>query len=38
MLPCDVRPQRRKAERAELRAEMEGTVVAERVKYLLSLR
>jgi hypothetical protein len=38
MLPCDVRPQRRKADRAELTADIEVTVVAERGKCLLSLR
>lgn len=38
MLPCDVRPQRRKADRAELTADIEVTVVADRGKRLLSLK
>lgn len=38
MLPCDVRPQKRRAERAELRAEIQITVVAGREKRLLELR
>lgn len=38
MLPCEVRPQRRKAESAELAAEIAVIVVAEREKRLLSLR
>ena len=38
MLPCEVRPQRRNAESAELMAEMAVMVVAEREKRLLSLK
>jgi hypothetical protein len=38
ILPCDVRPQRRKADRAEQRADIAVTVVAERGKCLLSLK
>jgi hypothetical protein len=38
MLPCDVRPQRSNADRAEQMALMAVTVVAESGKRLLSLR
>ena len=38
MLPCDVKPQNRKAASAEQRAEIDVTVVAESGKCLLSLK
>jgi len=38
ILPCDVRPQKKKADSAELVAEIDVTVVAEREKRLLSHR
>ena len=38
MLPCEVSPQKRNADKAELIADMDVVVVAERGKRLLSLR
>lgn len=38
ILPCDVRPQRRKTEKAELTADTPVTVLTDKEKYLLSQR